>query len=363
MAANGGSGAQATTISDSGDPNVIAALRMGWHMAEMYGVVPVPAGPEEQGESKTLVGLDDLSSYRRQLIRLDQVDFALTKLKAAASWPDSTKVPVPDTKAARDALGAINSGRAPGHQGRTDYLGALESLHLDSIVALEAADPGWGSAYRLGRGLADTTRHMDARKLGGSFRDGRIGNLVAALEDLATRLPAHAGKAVAKSLRWWNTEISRALHPPRSDATGPVPVSDDDTPRRRAALSGYDALHRRAQAGRGARNAVATVLPAWRVMPSLPADKVALADPAALAKALPRQGQPWRRPRPIRARRRALEPSRRVPREEPRRTREPGGAAWGGNVRGPHRASWSWCQPVGRRAQRWLLSRPAPRPR
>jgi hypothetical protein len=93
--------------------------------AELHGVIPVPIRPESHADPSKLAGLGDLSSYRRQLLGLDQVEFALTTLEAAASWPDASKVPPPDTGPARDALQAIESGTASGRDGRAKYLDAL----------------------------------------------------------------------------------------------------------------------------------------------------------------------------------------------------------------------------------------------
>ena len=265
-----------------GDAKVIAALGLGWHMAEIHDVVPVPVGPERSPRDDRLVGFGDLSSYRRQLLGLDQIDFALATLEGAETWPDPTRVGHPDTGAARAVLAAIEAGKAGGPTGRTAYRKALQALHLDLLVVLQAANPGWGSAYRLGRGLADTVRAMDDKQLSEAFADGRIGHLVAATGDLATLLPPHAGKAVATSLGWWHKEVRRALDPLR--ATGVVKVTGDDPPRRRQALRDYQRDHRAATCAGWARRQPARV-------PAKADPTVELTD---LEKALPRQGEVWR---------------------------------------------------------------------
>lgn len=294
MAEDSVSGQSTNQPTGSGDANVEAALGLGWHMEEIHGVVPVPEGPEHPREQHTLAGLGDLSSYRRQLLGLNQIDFALAQLKGATTWPDTGKVTFPDTDAARKALAAIENGTAPGADGPTAYLRAVEALHLDLMVALEAANPSWGSAYRLGRGLADTTRRMDNTDLEDAFDDGRIGHLVAATGDLATLLPAHAGKAVATSLGWWHTEICQALQAFPSGVTGPIEITQDDPPRRRAALEAHDEQHRMAAGWRSTRNDVAAVRPQWHKAPTLPAETVPPLDIETLKRSLPRQGKVWR---------------------------------------------------------------------
>jgi hypothetical protein len=189
----------------------------------------------------------------------------------------------PDTGTARTALGAIQAGTAGGPTGRSAYRQALQALHVDLLVVLPAADPAWGSAYRLGRGLADTVRATDCKRLADAFDGGRIGHLVAATGDLASLLPPHAGKSVATSLGWWHTEVSQALSPPPPD-TAAVEVTSEDPLRRRQALEAHQRAYRAGSWAARARRRPAHV----------PHDVVPALDLSVLEKALPRRGGVWR---------------------------------------------------------------------
>jgi hypothetical protein len=117
-----------------------------------------------------------------------------------------------------------------------------------------------------------------------AFGDGRMGHLVASTSNLATLLPPHAGKAVAASLGWWHTEVARALSPSKLPPRAKVAISDDDTPRLRAALQADREQHR-----------LTTVMSmARRQAPAVPTEAVPSLDLTALQKALPRQGSLWR---------------------------------------------------------------------
>ncbi|HWG74454.1 MAG TPA: hypothetical protein VG184_10415 [Acidimicrobiales bacterium] len=277
-----GAGGDAGAVG--GDANVIAAMGLGWHMAEIHDVVPVPVGPDQPPPDGPLGGLGDLSSYSRQLLGLDQVDFALATLETAGTWPDPVKVVLPDTGAARAALQAIHDGTASGPVTPAAYRDALRVLHVDLLIVLQAANPGWGSAYRLGRRLADTVRVMGDNGLYAAFADDQIGHLVALTGDLATLLPPHAGKAVATSIGWWHTEVSQAFGPAPTPDAPPVVVDSDAPPRRRRALRDHQRDHRMASVvGRARRRPV-----------QVPHGVVAPLGLADLEKALPRQGEVWR---------------------------------------------------------------------
>jgi hypothetical protein len=81
---------------------------------------------------------------------------------------------------------------------------AVSQLHEELMLTLASGDPRVGTAYRLGRSLADTCRaNQTGDDLLVSFDAYRLGQLYAWLTDLASALPPHAAKAIRMSLTWW----------------------------------------------------------------------------------------------------------------------------------------------------------------
>ena len=85
---------------------------------------------------------------------------------------------------------------------------ALSDLHEDILIKLNGADARQGSAYGLGRALADTMRtKQSAEDLTRNFAPYRLGQLYTWLSDLASALPPHAAKSVRRSLTWWRDTL------------------------------------------------------------------------------------------------------------------------------------------------------------
>jgi len=191
------------------DPLASACVRLGWEMGVLFSRLDVPAGPQAAYPLDRLIGLSGLSSYDRQRLGLDEVDFLLDQIAAQAQAPNTAIARVTaDARAVLEATLQAGPGTA---QRRDDYLQSLARLHVDLLTTLTAADSSYGKAYGLGRALADTTRpDQDAGQLAASFQRFRIGQLYVWLDDLASLLPAHAAHAVAQSLTWWQQAVTAA---------------------------------------------------------------------------------------------------------------------------------------------------------
>lgn len=185
------------------DPSVSVAFALGWQMAELYEPGQGLARPPRRDSG--LPGLGELSRGQRALIGLDQVDVALSRLKAHITEHGLEQ---PSTENARFALPGDSAteagGRPAGHPPDQVFADAIFDLHVELLATLTAADFKLGKSYGLGRALAETTRQpTDLQTLKVKLEPHRLANLRAWLADLTSTLPPHAGHAVDESLGLW----------------------------------------------------------------------------------------------------------------------------------------------------------------
>ena len=174
------------------NPHVAAAFALGWQMAELYRPdTRTRAAPAAHDD---LPGFGRLGEGERARITLQQIDAALAKL---ADVLEAAKVGVPDTRPLRDRLESARVDPAA-------RAAAVRALHVELLGAFTAADFRLGKAYGLGRSLADTCRNpVSAPTLLAELRPHRVAKLRGWLDDLASALPAHAGRSVSISLSKW----------------------------------------------------------------------------------------------------------------------------------------------------------------
>jgi hypothetical protein len=195
--------------SDPADTDSIvgACFGLGWRMEELFSRYDIPVRPPRPYDPARLPGLSDLTSYDRQRLGLDQVDFVLGEVTAAIAAPAA--VPLNLTAEARTRLDATIQGGEGAAARRHEYKAALGQLHVDLLVTFTAAETSYGKAYGLGRALADTTRpHQSGDELTRSFEQHRIGQLYVWLDELASLLPDHAALSVEQSLGWWEQAVT-----------------------------------------------------------------------------------------------------------------------------------------------------------
>ncbi len=193
----------------------------------------------------------------------------LSGIASALSWTPNQVPSLSEVKTSLDEfqLPAGGSGAAGNPVG--SYRQAVLNGHLRLITTITAAGATLGKAYNLGRALADTCRpNQDRTSLQQGFEPHRLAQLQHDLNDLASVLPAHSAKAVARSLTWWRDAVYMA----------------DDSP------TGQD---RRAALG-----SVRTDAPGLRRPQGIVNPKIGTASPSGdlnlLLQVLPRQGELWR---------------------------------------------------------------------
>ncbi|HEY5989469.1 MAG TPA: hypothetical protein VIV12_24295 [Streptosporangiaceae bacterium] len=205
-------------LPDRGDPDVMAAIDLGWCMAQLYAEVkpaelqpppppsdgpPLTARPERHDQriqlQADLPGVGALRNGQRLALLIDQVTVGVAKLSPRIT---AAGLAVP----AREGWRALSQHRhSP--EGRYQLARAVLEFHDDLLVALTAADRAIGLAYGLGRAVADLSlrpESRDERTFTSDFkRGGRVETISGWLTELRTALPAHAAAAVKGSMAQW----------------------------------------------------------------------------------------------------------------------------------------------------------------
>ncbi|HEX8158728.1 MAG TPA: hypothetical protein VF526_15190 [Solirubrobacteraceae bacterium] len=173
---------------DATDELVGAAFSLGWYLGALCGehsVVDTLAGD--------FAGIDEVESIN---VCLRYVQVGCTKLTKIVEATGQRPFDAEDLAAAIEK--SAETGRsAPAHQ-----------LHLEAFSILSAVDFRLGRAYRLGRDMLWlTARPPSAEKLKDRLSDMAVAPIVAALDDLSSALPPHAGHSVRASLVEWNGSV------------------------------------------------------------------------------------------------------------------------------------------------------------
>jgi hypothetical protein len=178
------------------DRQVAAALALGWYLAAL-------AHPGKVTESAAAVrgattGLGALTEGQMLAYCQDHVKVAFAKLRdvvdKAAALPDE------ELKTLGDCIESAE------HEATRRE--AAEAVDAKALSALSAADFRLGKAYGIGAALMNlTSRPPDQAKLKAHLTDARIAPIVAAIDDLTSALPAHAGHGVRESLREWQKSV------------------------------------------------------------------------------------------------------------------------------------------------------------
>jgi hypothetical protein len=180
------------------DRQVAAALALGWHLAAL-------AHPGQVTQTAAAVrgaatGLGALTEGQMLEFCRSHVTVALGKLREVVA--ESTGMPDEELESLREC---IESER---HDARRDAAAAVDAKVLS---ALSAADFRLGKAYGVGAALMNlTTRPSEEERLASHLTAERIAPVVAAIDDLSTALPAHAGHGVRESLREWQKSIEES---------------------------------------------------------------------------------------------------------------------------------------------------------
>jgi hypothetical protein len=165
------------------DPQLAAALGAGWYLAALcHGAGANRTAAAVRGSA---MGFASFEQSQATAFSRDQVKASAAKLVA----------PVKRAGLALPDLENLTPENAP--QADDDMLGALS-----------AADFRLGKAYGVGAALLQlTSRPSDEPTLEEHLTNTNVAPLVAAIDDLGTALPPHAGHSVRESIREWQKSI------------------------------------------------------------------------------------------------------------------------------------------------------------
>ena len=165
------------------DPQLAAALGAGWYLAALcHGAGANRTAAAVRGSA---MGFASFESGQATAFSRDQVKASAAKLAE----------PVKRAGLALPALDDLAPENAP--QADNDMLGALS-----------AADFRLGKAYGVGAALLQlTSRPSDEPTLKEHLTNANVAPLVAAIDDLGSTLPPHAGHSVRESIREWQKSI------------------------------------------------------------------------------------------------------------------------------------------------------------
>ncbi len=172
---------------------VIAALRLGWNMAQLYGQDPdwSECRPATKKNLKPhLASASEISDKEKAQILLDRVAADLSTLNVAVSL---------------SSLDSYKEG------GREKYRSALNDIFIDIHSKLAAADSKLDTALSLGHILSDTIYlpEKDERaNLEHCFTAGRLQNAHEWLNALSPDLPTGSADAVSGSLKIWESRVA-----------------------------------------------------------------------------------------------------------------------------------------------------------
>lgn len=202
-----GTGSSTVGEEQQDTTKVCRAVALGWQMAELYHdaqaqpmeepdpdeVEAPPVNgqlPQPQPGVNDLPGVGGLHPEEKQYLRVAQLLHGLAFL-ASATEDDELK------RLHDEVREGFENGLMP-----VD----LRQLHVELLSALTVADFRLGKAFSLGRALRETTgRHQAVEELEHHLGDQHLTKLTAWCADLKSALPAHAGQAVADSLRRWQS--------------------------------------------------------------------------------------------------------------------------------------------------------------
>ena len=182
---------------------MVAALALGWEMADLYAVRGVtgprpdlPATLPGVGDltpelPATLPGVDGLTPRQTVHATLLRIR-TLVRQALGPSVADTIKLP------SAQIVGELPEGVEPA------WGQALYDVHVQISGALRAGGDATLHAYDAGRALAEVCQYpKDLSELMDRLESGKVIPIQGRLADLATLLPAHSAAAVSATLEQW----------------------------------------------------------------------------------------------------------------------------------------------------------------
>jgi hypothetical protein len=179
----------------SADAQVAAALALGWHLAAL-------AHPGKVTDTAAAVrgattGLGALTEGQMLAFCESHVTVAFGRLREVLE--KATSLPEDELQKLSDCIGSAEE------DARREAAVAADAKVLS---ALSAADFRLGKAYGIGAALLNlTTRPSPDAMLASHLTSERIAPVIAAIDDLSSALPAHAGHGVRDSVREWQKSV------------------------------------------------------------------------------------------------------------------------------------------------------------
>jgi hypothetical protein len=179
------------------DTQVAAALALGWYLAAL-------AHPGKVTETAAAVrgattGLGALTEGQMLAFCESHVTVAFGRLREVVE--KATSLPDDELKQLSDCIESAQE------DARREAAVAADAKVLS---ALSAADFRLGKAYGIGAALLNlTTRPAPEATLASHLSSERIAPVIAAIDDLSSALPAHAGHGVRDSVREWQKSVEQ----------------------------------------------------------------------------------------------------------------------------------------------------------
>jgi hypothetical protein len=185
---------------EGADAHVAGAVALGWYVAALAHEGPLSRGAAAtRGDLMTIAALSDAQVAE---FCLSQVQVAFTKLAALV---EKAALDLPSLDALKACL-----AQDPARQA------AAAELDAKALAVLSAVDSRLGKAYGLGRAVLNlTTRPAGDATLAAQLAAEHVAPVAAALDDMSSALPPHAGHSVRASLYQWqvsvgpNSEVAR----------------------------------------------------------------------------------------------------------------------------------------------------------
>lgn len=209
-------GQEPVRSAPAANPAVLAAVELGWCMAELYAEVkpgalqppeapagPLPRvrparGPRRIPLQEDLPGLGSLEDRQELQLLIDRVMVGFRKFEPVISSAGLALCAPQDWASLSLYRGSP--------EGRYQLARSVLQFHTGLLVALTACDHQAGLAYDLGRAVADLSlrpRPHSQASLTTDLRSGRVETIVSWLKDLHTVLPPHSAGAVMGSITQW----------------------------------------------------------------------------------------------------------------------------------------------------------------
>lgn len=179
--------------ADGAEAQAAGAVALGWYVAAL-----TQAGPLSQGAAATrgdLMTIAALTDGQVAEFCLSQVQVAFAKLGALV---EQGPLRLPSLETLAGCLDQDPARKA-----------AAADVDAKALAVLSAVDSRLGKAYGLGRALLNlTTRPTPDATLAAQLAPERVAPVAAALDDMSSALPPHAGHAVRASLEEWRVSVA-----------------------------------------------------------------------------------------------------------------------------------------------------------